>query len=56
MRQFLRFLTPALLAVSTTGCTMLGALFDEHPFRLIVIVVVVVAAVGFVASRSQPRW
>ena len=42
-------------AVACTGCAMLGSLFEAPVLRGIVAVVVVVAAIGFLVSRSAPR-
>lgn len=46
-----------LVAVGTTlactGCDMLGALFDTRRLREIVLVVLVLVAIGFIASRAK---
>lgn len=38
-----------------SGCQMLGALFNVHPLRVIIAVVVLAAAVAFIASKSAKR-
>ncbi|GAB1595388.1 hypothetical protein [Lysobacter claricitrinus] len=42
-------------AMSCTGCHLLGALFDVHVLREIVLVVIVIAIIGFFVSRSDKR-
>jgi hypothetical protein len=51
----IRFAFPALLALACSGCAMLGELFDTAGLRIVVLVVIAVAAVGFLASRANRR-
>ena len=59
MRDFARsprlVLAAATPLVTCTGCHMLGAIFHEHAFGAIAFVVVVVAAVMFLALKAQKR-
>jgi hypothetical protein len=59
MRRIRPVLRPALVAafaaVSSTGCDVLAALFDQQPLRVIVVVVAVAALVGFLVSRAARR-
>ena len=55
-RSVLRlFAVAACTLVVLSGCDMLGSLFETRMLRGIVVVVVVVAAVGFLVSRAAPR-
>lgn len=55
-RSVLRlFAVAACTLVVLSGCDMLGSLFEMRMLRGIVVVVVVVAAVGFLVSRAAPR-
>lgn len=54
-RSILRPLVTGCTAAACGGCSMLGALAQTSTLRGIVIVVVVVAALGFLVSRAGPR-
>jgi hypothetical protein len=44
-----------LLPLACSGCDMLGEIFYTRGLRLVVLVVVVLAAVGFLVSRGTRR-
>ena len=43
------------MPLACSGCGMLGEIFYTRGLRLVVLVVVVLAAIGFVVSRSTRR-
>jgi hypothetical protein len=45
----------AVLPFACSGCAMLGELFDTAGFRIVVLAVIALAAVGFIASRANRR-
>lgn len=51
----LRVVALLLPVLACSGCDMLGALFDTRVLRGIVLVIAVLAVVGFVASRAGRR-
>lgn len=54
-RSTLRLLAAASLPIACTGCDMLGELFRTPGLRVVVLAVVVLAAIGFLVSRSGRR-
>ncbi|MGY3264162.1 hypothetical protein [Lysobacter sp. HA35] len=49
------FVLATTASLLCTGCHMLGALFDMHPLRIVVAMVVIVAILGFFALKSNRR-
>jgi len=47
--------TAGLSVLACGGCSMLGAMAHENPIGLVALVIAIIAAVGFLASRSQRR-
>ncbi|MGY4515523.1 hypothetical protein [Lysobacter sp. HA18] len=52
---FQAFVLATAASLLCTGCHMLGALFDVHPLRIVVLMVVIVALIGFFALKSNRR-
>ena len=55
LRLLSRMVPPLLALFACTGCAMLGELFATRGLRVVVLAVVVLAAVGLVASRAGKR-
>lgn len=54
-RGSMRPFAAAMLPLACSGCDVLGEIFYTPGLRLVVLVVVALAAIGFLVSRSTRR-